>query len=235
MARQKNTKHVRKSAATTRSGTKPSTSSRTNVVKPASKEPTTSTTEKVKATKTQRFLHPSTIKDSVFNKIRWEHVRVLEFTSTQDRYASDQNNAEDSTERTVHDIAMMCPNLEILTLSIPGATFMKPTTKKNPIQRRSTPEIDRVTHFFRIFEHSNLQRLNIDCADAGRYTSILHHSSVEIVAAFGKGFQKEAKKRGRQIELKIDVEPWAKGTKRDRPKFDVTDGECIDRYYDFIV
>jgi hypothetical protein len=122
----------------------------------------------------------------------WENTRELVFTDVQLRYAPNLDADTPSGGLSIHDVVMLCPNLESLTFTIPGSICTKESPVKKTIRQRSGPEVERATQLFRIFEHPKLRNLNLRCME-------------KLFRPLARAFKSKSTRCGRAIELRIDA------------------------------
>lgn len=139
--------------------------------------------------------------------IKWECVKHLEFRGTQDTYAScavkdsaGTEEAEAKNSLMVHDIVTRCPNLESVTFSI-SHDFMR-----GPMVPPAKPGESHCTYFFRILEHPNINSILLNCTEEAQNYNVFAPPSPAF-KQFVERFQEEARARGREVELKVDLSP----------------------------
>jgi len=125
-----------------------------------------------------------------------KNVRRLEVTKAQKRYGQQSSLLP---AYFLHDLVTRCPQLRSLTLPITSDILFTSSSRL-----KTSAELAATTGLHLVFEHATLSQLNLTCADSSDYRNFQPLEAWLLA---------EAKRRGRWVELDINITPHVRYVK----------------------
>ncbi|KAF2025762.1 hypothetical protein EK21DRAFT_116470 [Setomelanomma holmii] len=157
---------------------------------------------------TKALLH---LLDVLPENFQLPNVRRIEFTRAQHCYAPIQKDGRVSTQPTVHELAIRCPNLADLILPISMSMLRTRDSLISAQRAKSIPELALSTGFSRLSELTRLRNLRITCAGCRGAPDVIVFKPLEALMV---------QEKARNCMLEIDITPNAR--KSGSP-------ECVER------